>query len=67
MTIFECAKCGYSTQHKSWMNRHLLKKLPCKQQKVVVNWPIMQEVNKYGTQILKLEADIQDKEFFEIN
>ena len=58
MTIFICDKCEYSTPYKSYMNKHLFKKLPCKKQKVMVNWEIMQVVNKGGLEILKLESDL---------
>ena len=68
MTIFECDKCGYSTPFKSYMNKHLVKKLPCKKQVVKVNWEVMNLVKIAGLEILKMESDMTmlDKELFKI-
>jgi hypothetical protein len=68
MAIYECDRCGHKTNIRSRMNAHLLKKYPCKKQKVLVNWPIMKLINTTGIELIKLEADLDliDKELFQI-
>ena len=46
MTIYVCDKCQYETKYRHVMTTHLLKKYPCKKQKVMMNWSVMHEINK---------------------